>query len=47
MNEFINEHIHYMILTSFAVPKEDKMLTNHEGIVTKWFPCGLDPKILD
>ena len=47
VNEFINEHLHYMILTSFAVPKEDVMLTNREDIVTKWFPCGLDPKIID
>ena len=47
MNEFINEHIHYMILTSFAIPKNDEMLTNREDIVTKWFPIGLEPKILD
>ena len=47
VNEFINDHIHYMILTSFAIPKNDKMLTNREDIVTKWFPIGLDPKVLD
>ena len=46
-NEFINEHIHYMILTSFAIPKNDEMLANREDIVTKWFPIGLEPKILD
>ena len=47
VNEFINEHIHYMILTSFAIPKNDEMLANREDIVTKWFPIGLEPKILD
>ena len=47
VNEFINENIHYMILTSFAVPKNDEMLKNREDIVTKWFPIGLDTKVLD
>ena len=47
VNEFINENIHYMILTSFAIPKNDEMLANREDIVTKWFPIGLEPKILD
>ena len=47
VNEFINEHIHYMILTSFAIPKNDQMITNREDIVTKWFPIGLEPKVLD
>ena len=40
------EKYHFLILSSAAVLKSEKIHPEKEDIVAKWFTCGLDPNII-